>query len=249
MLGVKRQTSTLAVLAECGRFPLHIRQQFSTIKYFCRLSTLPESHILKKCLNNQAKLSNQGQDNWYTKVKSILQNHGTETNPLLSSKNSQKFLNSFKMKLYDSEKTRILETLADSEQQPKLRTYKLFKTDYRIENYLVAGLPKKSINKIARFRTSSHNLHIETGRYKRPPTPETQRICAKCNSGEVEDEFHCLMVCSKYSQHRALMISSVENLIPNFNNKNVQEKFIAIMASKDPTVLKSLGKFLCIVFE
>ena len=52
-LGVKPQTSTLAVCGECGRFPLELRQKELALKYWCRLLKLPIDnplHIVYKKL-------------------------------------------------------------------------------------------------------------------------------------------------------------------------------------------------------
>ena len=49
VLGVRDQTSHLAIYGETGRTPLHIRQQYLTIKYWCRIINLYDAHILK-CL-------------------------------------------------------------------------------------------------------------------------------------------------------------------------------------------------------
>ena len=41
MLGVRKQTSTLAVYSEAGRFPLHVRQKVRMINYWTKLEKLP----------------------------------------------------------------------------------------------------------------------------------------------------------------------------------------------------------------
>ena len=46
---------------------------------------------------------------------------------------------------------------------------------------------------IAKFRLSSHNLRIETGRHMRPVTSVDQRKCLNCNTDNVEDERHFLL--------------------------------------------------------
>ena len=50
----------------------------------------------------------------------------------------------------------------------KLRTYKLFKTPFKKENYLLVSLPldKQSLFSFSRLRVSNHKLEIELGRYK-----------------------------------------------------------------------------------
>ena len=96
----------------------------------------------------------------------------------------------------------MLTEINDSTLNPKLRTYKTFKNDIRIEPYLNYTLPKSVYCNIARFRLSSHNLNIELGRHKRPYVPADERICEKCNLNQVEDEFHCLMRRKKWNDIR-----------------------------------------------
>ena len=68
---VRRQTPTLAVYAETGRFPLIIRQKLTTVIYWARLSKLPSYDILNKCLKVR-ELHIKGQRNWYSKVINII---------------------------------------------------------------------------------------------------------------------------------------------------------------------------------
>ena len=58
---------------------------------------------------------------------------------------------------------------------------------------------------ITKWRLSSHNLKIETGRYTTPPTPRGERVCSECTTA-VEDEHHVIFQCLLYRslqiQHR-----------------------------------------------
>ena len=65
----------------------------------------------------------------------------------------------------------------------KLRTYQKFKTTFVREPYLEIINNKKHRKSLARLRTSSHKLHIETGRYLK--IDAKQRLCEMCQSGEV----------------------------------------------------------------
>ena len=62
---------------------------------------------------------------------------------------------------------------------------------------------------ITKWRLSSHNLKIETGRYTKPPTPREERVCSECTS-IVEDEYHVVFQCPLYrnvqAQHRDLLL-------------------------------------------
>ena len=46
----------------------------------------------------------------------------------------------------------------------------------------------------SRVRLMSHSLKVETGRWSR--IPREQRLCDKCDAGQVQDEEHVLLTCS-----------------------------------------------------
>ena len=54
---------------------------------------------------------------------------------------------------------------------------------------------------ISRWRLSSHNLKIETGRYTMPKTPRDERTCGLCDT-VVEDEQHAIFICPLYQRTR-----------------------------------------------
>ena len=53
---------------------------------------------------------------------------------------------------------------------------------------------------MARFRTGSHWLEIQQGRFI--GVERQNRICKKCNLGVIEDEEHMLFVCPLYAHLR-----------------------------------------------
>ena len=61
---------------------------------------------------------------------------------------------------------------------------------------------KKKVN-IAKIRTSSHELHSETGRWTVPKTPRMERICHLCENMNIEDENHFLVKCPAYNHIRS----------------------------------------------
>ena len=65
---------------------------------------------------------------------------------------------------------------------------------------------------ITRWRLSSHNLHIETGRRKKPKPPRTERRCIVCNT--IEDEEHTLFNCTAHTFIRLRF----ENLLAKYTN-------------------------------
>lgn len=76
-------------------------------------------------------------------------------------------------------------------QKNKLRTFRLFKTNFIFEPYLnLFNFKQRQV--LTKLRIEDHQLAIETGRHKNIPDPE--RICKLCEE-EVEDEIHFLLQC------------------------------------------------------
>jgi len=241
LLSVRTQTPTLAVYAETGRYPLYVRQRLSCIKYWARLEHLDKSDILYKCLMIQKELHSARQTNWYSKVEHILSNYDIAVDDCMS---CNQVISRAKLVIYTHEQEKIMTGISDSAMHPKLRTYKLFKSDFRLEPYLDLNLNKRIYTKIARFRCSSHSLKIETGRHERPIVPVEHRICDKCTSNEVEDELHCLITCNSHHRARSTLFLTVSNFIPDLASLSNPEIFTTVLKCKEPEVLKALGKFL-----
>ena len=103
-----------------------------------------------------------------------------------------------------------------------LSHYKFFKVDFANEPYLDI-LPYSYRCLFSRIRLSSHSLRIVTGRFSQNRLNRNERICLYCNSGDIDDEFHFICICScfiekrkryikKYYYHRPSMFKFVEFL-------------------------------------
>ena len=90
--------------------------------------------------------------------------------------------------LYQSYIENLMLDIQTSGEGKKLRTYRLFKTDFRLEHYLLEVTNPS--HRVAQYRLSSHNLGIETGRHTKPPKTQEQRLCLYCRNGCVDDEIH-----------------------------------------------------------
>ena len=71
-----------------------------------------------------------------------------------------------------------------------------------------------------------------------------QRICKNCNSGEVEDEIHAIMSCSKYDNSRAIMVQTLNETFPCFELLDYKEQFLFIIKCKDYEITHALSKML-----
>ena len=153
----------------------------------------------------------------------------------LKSKPSERYTSYFKSVINE-------ETKVKGRYITKLRTYKLFKTSFKKENYLSLPLDKQSLFSFPRFRVSNHKLEIDLGRYKNIPPEERYRRL--CNLNQVEDEFHFIMSCSVYSEHRQQLFQQVKDFVPSFDILPLSEKFIFLMGADDPEVLTPFIRFV-----
>ena len=67
---------------------------------------------------------------------------------------------------------------------------------------------------IAKFRSGTAPLRIETGRYT--GEREEDRLCRVCDSGEVENELHAIIRCPAYCDIRAELYSAAVKADSNF---------------------------------
>ena len=92
------------------------------------------------------------------------------------------------------------------------------------------------------IRISNHKLMVETGRYNQ--TPHNNRFCPVCNSGIIEDEFHFLLHCPKYSIPREKFYNQIQHNFVNFNQLSCTELIIKLMNSQNFSVNSHLLKFV-----
>ena len=83
--------------------------------------------------------------------------------------------------------------LQNVEMKPKLRTYKLYKSSYKVESYCKFFIPKYQRSLLCQLRLGILPIQLEVGRYTGKPINE--RICLLCNNNVVEDENHFLFEC------------------------------------------------------
>jgi len=92
-----------------------------------------------------------------------------------------------------------------SENNNKLRTYSLFKSErVDMERYLICVTSVSKRQALSRFRMGVSVLRVETGRYESNGIngtrgiPIQMRVCKCCDLCKVEDEIHFLLECSLY---------------------------------------------------
>ena len=69
-----------------------------------------------------------------------------------------------------------------------------------------------------------------------------------CNSGEIDDELHFITACNYHSCERDTF-GIVDPIIKISGMANTFDKFVIIMNSKEPSVVKALGSFVSNAFK
>ena len=228
----------LAVLGELGLSPITVTGFMRLIKYRHRLD---EECLAKKAFrtttNSLGDLSC-----WYSTAKTILKLIGLTDlweHPSLYSTNRVRALCKEKLNLFFQQfwKNELRTADKDSIRNRKLRSYKLFKYEFKMEPYTTSQMPFSLKKVLSKFRCSDHDLHIEKGRHKGLPVEE--RLCTMCKDNCIEDETHFLTECPAYEELRMplLRLANVESLPPNL-------QFVQLLTSKSEPVIYALSKFL-----
>ena len=222
ILGVHRKSSNLAVCGELGRFPLLIRGLCHSFYNWQRIGELPTDSFIKKsyveCLLFSTNKTNTYGTNMYNLLNILKQDHIWENQNQLQTCD-------IKSSLETKYSYGWLEAI--NKPNSKLRTYSLFKTSFGLENYIISQKLKQR-RQFTKLRISSHCLHIETGRYNRPPTLPESRFCTICNNSNIEDEEHFLLHCKLYCDLRANLFKHLSEIF-TFNLDKNKETFLFLM--------------------
>ena len=99
---------------------------------------------------------------------------------------------------------------------PSLQQHKVYKND---------ALPEFKRIEFTRFRLSSHNLKVETGRWSR--TEQENRTCS-CTAGGVQDETHVLFKCdltANIRERHNIQGDSLEDLFDGTEDQSLCDIF------------------------
>ena len=236
LLFVRSSTNLEAIYGELGRLPMYVYRKLKMIKFWLKLLQQKETSLLFKTYYMLKTDVENGltydQNNWAYHIKIILDQAGL----------SYLWQNQFNMLLnYNTIKQRIIDIYQQTwysaiNNSLRLKTYCLFKHNFSFEPYLDKIREKKYRIALTKFRTSSHDLFIETGRHIN--VPRIDRKCVQCRSGMIENEFHHLLICTKYKDLRERYLKKYYFTWPTI------QKFVNLLSIKSGIVLINMSKFL-----
>ena len=236
ILGVRRSTNVNALYGELGRTPMYIHRKLLMIKYWIKILNNRNDSLLFKTYTMLMQDLNNGSNyrklNWAFHIKCILEECGL----------FYIWQNQFVVHInYHVIKQRILDIYyqtwyTEINNSRRLETYALFKHSFEFEKYLDFVKEPKFRIALTRFRTSSHDLAIEKGRYIN--VPRENRICINCNSNLVENEFHFSMTCRKHSELRSKYIKRYYYTWPTL------QKFTNLLSETSKLKIINLSKYI-----
>ena len=237
VLGVKISTCSLAVYGELVRFPIHLQHMVKLLKYWIRILSFKEDHLVKIAFNTLKHLDDAGHTSWASKIKYIQKNHDLEAHwedNHFVLENTEQFILNFKEQAYNNF---IKEWHTNIATYPKLRTYIIFKQEFNFEKYLLEVKDFKLRKSLSKLRLSSCDLQIEKGRYERQKPAD--RLCKLCNANSIEDEIHVVTVCVAYNDLRLKFANEIEQTL----------NFAQIMGSNNIRTIFCLCKFIQNIFK
>ena len=194
VLKLKQSTPNVMVYGEAGRFCLEYYAKKRMINFWSKILLGNNSKLSYSIYNLCKHRHDNGMptSEWFLNVVNLLNSYGIQEMPegIEGIKAAVKHVHISLKHEYINK----WETLVNN--SPKCSTlYKHIKIVFEREHYLTK-LPYNLRLALAKLRTSNHKLPIETGRYSRNYVPREERLCTKCDSGQLGDEYHFLLVCT-----------------------------------------------------
>ena len=115
----------------------------------------------------------------------------------------------------------------------KLRTYKLFKTEYKVEEYVIKVKAVNQRSAMSRFRCGVAPITLEIGRFFNIPANE--RFSNFC-SDQVEDESHVILLCPLYNKIREELFIHASYISDDFMQMSGTEKIVFLFSDSNRDV-------------
>ena len=211
------------------------------IKYWLKIVTgMKSSYVCLLYIDsvNQAERNKPG---WATSVKTLLCSIGMgEAWYNQGVGHPEIFLKLLKQRLHDNF---VQDWNARLESSSRARFYRSIKLNFDRSIYLSKVTAIQHRISMSRLIVSSHSLHVETGRWRRPnPTPPEERFCPNCPR-KIEDEYHFIMECTLNSELRKKFIPK------KFWDRPSMQNLVNLFNSSDKKTLIGLSKFIHLAFK
>ena len=237
LLGVQTQTTNVGILLETGEIPLNIHAKYMAFKNWCRFAKKESNNLVLYAYD----IAYRQDQIWVKRIKEGLNNIGLAFLHLNQGKNNAATI--FMQRQRDIFHQKAFEDIRN--ENSKLRTYSLLKTEIGKEKYLDKILNLDSRITLTKTRLSNHALMIEQGRHLK--MHKTQRHCKFCPV-QIEDEYHFVMECRAYAQPRMQLFDKISNEMGN-EIRNIEKKILFTIILANVGICHITSKYLKIFFE
>lgn len=213
-LGVGKCAPLPAIYNDMQWNSAFVRQQASAVRYFMRLTRMPNTRLTRHIFEWDYSLALSGRKSWCRDIQVILRK--CDMGHLFdrqhwhdNSVNGTHYATLTRLSEIESQQNRLA-----GETMSRLRHYNAVSAVPIEHNgaqpYLQLDRRQRAV--VAKLRTGTLPLAIETGRYRR--IAREQRLCLSCERSVIEDELHFLFHCEKYSDIRRHTITPLRDNEP-----------------------------------
>lgn len=242
-MGVGRYSPNTAVNGDTAWTPCYVKQWITVSSHWCRIQNMSENRLNSKINSWSEHMGSRQCKNWNYKARELLSAANVvppnlEVNKKLVNTGVKRFL--FDKFVNEWHKDLNREQAARGNGRNKLRTYRIFKKEYKCEPYLKCSMSRQHRSAYAKFRCGVAPLRIETGRYENIHL--NNRVCFNCQT-EIEDERHALINCPLYSDFRDAVFEKCQLSNNQFLDMDDYEKLTFILNCNQVHLLRSCAKF------
>ena len=207
VLGLRAGTPNDVLLVEAGQLPCHIGFKVSLAKYWNRLVSMADGRMAKDAFIESVRLmphctqANSARASWATQVASLLSPVADQ----FTADGTPQCINV--QSVHDNLRTTFLQSVSDSCSSMTISylflTGALNRATYTPAVHLQAVRYSRMRNALSQLRTGSHWLRVRTALWEKGKTlARHERLCSRCDRGEVDDEEHMVWNCTALQQQR-----------------------------------------------
>jgi len=233
ILKLNKGTPNCMVYGEVGQFNIKYIIYQRMISYWLRIINGKQSKLSCMLLRLMYSMYNKDiyQFKWLTKIKYILDYCGySNMFQDVFNANTKWLKLSLERKLKD---ICIQNWSSDVFNNSLCTNYRIFKTEPGTEVYLRI-LDTNNRIYLSKFRCGNHYLPISKTRY----AAQNSNLCTLCNTQDIGDEYHYILICSHFTKERSEYIKKYY-----YNKPNVL-KFSVLFNSRDVKEIYNLAKFV-----
>ena len=153
------------------------------------------------------RLDETDRETWASKVRQLLFSYGFGYVWIYEGVGDiNGFVKAFKQRLIETSKQ---DWHSNTMTSSKARHYRYIMPTLQTARYIFYDIPIIFRIALTKLRCSVHKLHIETGRHRNINYEE--RLCILCDTNNIEDEFHFVIVCPLYEELRQIYLPRIVN--------------------------------------